>query len=267
MKEPDDEGFSFRNIFYYVDTRTSERLKRTVETPLYVPFRNILQRKVANYTDPATNMRYLIRTYLEEGVDPSSRDNTYLEVFSMDDVYNPWIVKVIDRSFVGSDSMAIADVKIYKGDVYLLDVKKGLYRFDFTRGLDIVVTGHYAADQQLTKLAVYQSTLDGIEYVALANAHAVYEIDWTFPARPKEVAKYSLLNGSLVTSLWLNEDFLVVQATANVTFGTSFMLNNYTWVMNRGDRTYSTAFKVIDHQHWRAFTHFDRRDNRLMVAD
>jgi hypothetical protein len=200
-------------------------------------------------------------------VNEASKDNTYIEVFAMSDLYNPWIIKVIDRSFVSQESLAIADLRIYKQDVYLLDAKKGLYRFDFSRGMDIILTGIYRANQGFTKVAVYQSTLDGRELIALANSHAVYEIDWTNPSKPQEAGKYSLLHGSYVRSLWLNEDFVIVQASANVTYGAGFMINNYTWVLDRGDRTYGTAFKVVDHKHWNAFTHFNRRDNQLMIAD
>jgi hypothetical protein len=65
LRVPDEEGFSYRNIFYYVDTNEKVRLNRTVETPMYAPFRELRQRRVLNYTDPATQLNYLIRAYLE----------------------------------------------------------------------------------------------------------------------------------------------------------------------------------------------------------
>lgn len=64
------------------------------------------------------------------------------------------------------------------------------------------------------------------------------------------IAKYSLLHNSYVRQVWLNERFLVVQSSANTTLGDSWAINNYTWVMNRGDRTYGNAFKIIDHKHF-----------------
>ena len=48
---------------------------------------------------------------------------------------------------------------------------------------------------------------------------------------------------SVVSQVFLNTRFVFVQSTSidnNITY-------NYTWILNRGDRTYSRAFHVIKH--------------------
>lgn len=44
------------------------------------------------------------------------------------DPNDPWIVEVIDRSFLNTNSLSISDVKIYLGEIFILDKLKGVYR-------------------------------------------------------------------------------------------------------------------------------------------
>jgi len=44
------------------------------------------------------------------------------------DPNDPWIVEIIDRAFLGTKQLAITDVKIYLGEIFVLDYKMGLYR-------------------------------------------------------------------------------------------------------------------------------------------
>lgn len=75
--------------------------------------------------------------------------------------YYPWVVKIIDRSFIGKTSLKIADFKIYAGDFYLLDTTQGLFRFDLTKGLHVVLVGAYHTSQGFTRFGVFHSRLDG----------------------------------------------------------------------------------------------------------
>ena len=42
---------------------------------------------------------------------------------------------------------------------------------------------------------------------------------------------------------------------------------NYTWVMNRGDRTYSRAFKTIKHKASETFIDLNQESSYLIVID
>jgi hypothetical protein len=55
----------------------------------------------------------------------------------------PFILKVIDRSFLGLDKLSITDFDLYLGDLYLLDYHKGLIKFDITPAQQIAITGKY----------------------------------------------------------------------------------------------------------------------------
>lgn len=65
--------------------------------------------------------RYLLRAYLSDGVDDNHDHNTYLEFIAVNDPFKPFTLKVMDRSFLGQDKLAITDFKMYRGDAYLLD--------------------------------------------------------------------------------------------------------------------------------------------------
>jgi hypothetical protein len=48
---------------------------------------------------------------------------------------------------------------------------------------------------------------------------------------------------SIVSQIFLNERFVFIQSQSQF----NDITYNYTWIMNRGDRTYTKAFKVIKH--------------------
>ncbi len=53
--------------------------------------------------------------------------------------------------------------------------------------------------------------------IALANNHAVYEIDWSNIRDPVMITKYSLMEHSQIKQLLINDLFVVVQSVANAT--------------------------------------------------
>jgi hypothetical protein len=62
------------------------------------------------------------------------------------------------------------------------------------------------------------------------------------------IQKYSLMENSTVKQLIINNQFVVVQSSANATNSTNPNFEiDYTWVFSRGSRTYSNAFAVINH--------------------
>jgi len=45
----------------------------------------------------------------------ATKDNTYVEVIMMEDPNKPWVVGVIDRSFLNLPRLRIVDIKVYQG--------------------------------------------------------------------------------------------------------------------------------------------------------
>lgn len=45
---------------------------------MYVPFNHIWRRRVYNFTEPSTQMKYMLRVYFEDGVDEQHSSNTYV---------------------------------------------------------------------------------------------------------------------------------------------------------------------------------------------
>jgi hypothetical protein len=71
------------------------------------------------------------------------------------------------------------DVKIYLGEIYILDYLKGLHRVIITTSEDLEYQGVYEA-KGFTKFGVYSPNLDNQLEIVVANDHAIHEIDWTF---------------------------------------------------------------------------------------
>jgi hypothetical protein len=67
-------------------------------------------------------------------------------------------MKVIDRSYVHTNTLSIIDAKVYLGDIFFLDYVNGLYRLDILRNNDVLITGRYIKDG-FTKFAVYSDDL------------------------------------------------------------------------------------------------------------
>ncbi len=59
------------------------------------------------------------------------------------DPNDPWIVELIDRSFLNAKALSISDVKIYLGEIFILDQKMGLYRVYINTEEDLMLNGYY----------------------------------------------------------------------------------------------------------------------------
>jgi hypothetical protein len=110
---------------------------------MYVPFQQVSRRKLVLYSDLLSSHTFLLRAYLADSMADASRDNTYLEVFMIEDPLSPWVVGVIDRTFLGVPKLRMVDVKIYLGDIYLLDEAKGVHRVYISGAEDLLYRGCY----------------------------------------------------------------------------------------------------------------------------
>lgn len=66
--------------------------------------------------------------------------------------------------------------------------------------------------QFFSRFDVYSDNMDDQLLVALANQHAIYEVNWDLSSDPKLLAKYSLVQNSSVRQVLVNREFVVVQA-------------------------------------------------------
>jgi hypothetical protein len=101
-----------------------------------------------------------MRIYYAEGVDHTNRDNTYMEIFSANNPMKPYVLRVMDRSFLGLKKLSITDFKLYLGDMYILDHHQGIIKFDITPSQHIVISGIYRTDSGFMKFGVYSNNLD-----------------------------------------------------------------------------------------------------------
>lgn len=134
---------------------------------------------------------------------------------------------------------------MYLDGVYLLDYKKGVHRLRFNDEEDLLFLGFYPA-KKFSKFCVYSNNLDDKFELALSSDSVIYEVDWSEIDSPKLINKYSLMPGSQVTQIFLNERFVFVQA-ASPSQKNPKQSFNYTWVLTRGSRTYTRAFHVFKH--------------------
>jgi hypothetical protein len=55
----------------------------------------------------------MLRSYIFDGVDQANQDNTYVDVFMVNDPRKPWIVTVIDRTFLDMPTLRVTDIQVY----------------------------------------------------------------------------------------------------------------------------------------------------------
>lgn len=110
---------------------------------MFVSFKTIAHRKLDIYTNQLSSHTFLLRTYLAEGMADPMMDNTYTEIFMIDNPDDPWIVAIIDRSFLKVPKLRIMDTKIYLGKVYILDYLKGVHQVSITSSEDLEYAGIY----------------------------------------------------------------------------------------------------------------------------
>ena len=83
-----------------------------------------------------------------------------MEIMSVNNPLKPWTIRVMDRSFLHQDSLAITDFEVYLGDIYILDYHSGVIKFDITDQQTIVIVGRYRTDSGYMKMGVYSNNLD-----------------------------------------------------------------------------------------------------------
>ena len=233
---------------------------------MYVPFSNIYHRKIRLLTE--NGYHYLIRAYFAEHVDDHFDDNTYCEIMSVNNPMKPWTIRVMDRSFLHQDKLSIMDFEVYLGDIYLLDYHSGVIKFDITSAQTIVIVGRYRTDSGFTKLGVYSSNMVNEFLLVLAHDHAIFEIDWTNQIKPMLLTKYSIPEGAWIHDLWVNEQYVVTQLTANLSDSKNqSRAYQSTYVFTRGSRTYLNAYAAIPHPNFHAFVELNRDNSQIMTID
>ena len=98
--------FGLQNYFYYVNATTKTTIGK-VKNDMYVAFTVMRARKIRLHYE--NQYVYLIRSYFANAVDPLHRDNTYAEIISLQNPMKPWTVRVMDRSFLHQNRLAITD--------------------------------------------------------------------------------------------------------------------------------------------------------------
>jgi len=99
-------GIGLVNYFYYINASNKATIGK-VKNDMYVAYTNIYHRKISLLTEDGYH--YLIRAYLAEFVDEIHRRNTYVEIISLSNPMKPWTIRVMDRSFLHQESLAITD--------------------------------------------------------------------------------------------------------------------------------------------------------------
>jgi hypothetical protein len=93
-------------------------------------------------------------------------------------------------------------------------------------------------------------------------------VDWSNQIKPVIITKYTIPDGSWIHDLWVNEQYVVVQLTANLTNDKQQdIAYQSTYVFTRGSRTYLNAYVAIPHANFHAFVDFNREASQMMSID
>ena len=258
--------FGYKNIFMYVNITSQTVIPRTVENDMYIPFTQVSRRRMFLYEE--NGYLYIVRGYFANSVGEHHTHNTYLEVMVANDPFKCRTLRVIDRSFLHEDKLSIMDFKVYYGSIYMLDYHNGVTVLSITNSQQISINGRYRTDSGFEKLGIYIGNLDHELIFALANNHAIYEVDFSNKLQPAIIAKYNLMEGAIVTSLWVNREYVLTQITANVTDGKNESAwYNASLIFTRGTRTYLNAYAVVEHRNYRTIIEFSRAHNHVFIMD
>lgn len=259
----------YTNLFYVIDL-TDHSVKKIIPNDLYISFSSITRRKLMKFSHPeAGGFTYLLRSYFSDGVDERNSDNTYMEVFIVP-VEDPTAIEplsIIDRTLLNLNTLRIMDAEIYLDDIFVLDYDTGLIRLDILQSQKIQIMATYK-DYGFQKFGVYSDDLQDEVLIALSNKHSIYEIDWHNPRNPVLINKYSLMENSKVKQLFINDQYVIVQSTADAYNSTQPKFEiDYTWIFTKGSRTYTNAYHVINHNSSIVEVDFDRANNHIYIAD
>jgi hypothetical protein len=104
--------------------------------------------------------------------------------------------------------------------------------------------------------------------LVLVHDHAIFEVDWSNQIKPEIVTKYSIPDNAWIHDLWVNDKYVVVQLTANLTNDQGQVSSTQsTYVFNRGTRTYLNAYVAIPHVNFHSFVDFNRGNSQILTID
>lgn len=233
---------------------------------MYVPFTTVHKRRMMLLREHDAN--YLVRVYMADGVDMHHRDNTYLEVMTLTNPIWPKTLKIVDRSFLNQKNLQITDFKLYMGNMFITDYHSGVIVFNLNPDQHIAIFGRYRSDSGFLRLGIYSGNEDDEFILALANSHAIYEIDFTNQMKPDIIAKYSIMSNSHIQSIWVNRHYVVAQFTANATSPENITtLYNTTIVFSRKTRSYMNAHEIFEHNSSNVIIDLERSTDYLMIMN
>lgn len=88
----------------------------------------------------------------------------------MTEPLKPWVVSVIDRSFLKTSTLRATDIRVYLSEIYILDYSKGIHRVKINLQEELIYSGFFEA-KGFNRFAVYSNNLDDRFELALANNH------------------------------------------------------------------------------------------------
>lgn len=65
----------------------------------------------------------------------------------------------------------------------------------------------------------------------------------------------------------MNDRFLIVQSAVNATNSTGDYEMDYTWIFNKGARTYMNAYHVVNHNSSKVELDLNNMNDRIILAD
>ena len=169
---PTRKGALLDNYFYYFAINNGTFLKK-VKTEMFVPFTQVTERRLEIYTSVRNQHPFLLRTYSSRSMPDGLKDNTYVEVFMIDNPLDAWVLGVIDRTFLGVKKLRIMDVQVLLGNIYVLDEVNGVFRVRITGSEDLELEGKYEG-RGFARMGLFAPNQDEELTIVLANDHAVH---------------------------------------------------------------------------------------------
>ena len=186
-------------------------------------------------------MPYLFRFLVRDGVSQEQQDQTYAEVFLMNNPMRPQLLDVIDNTFLEMDKLSIADVQISMGLIYILAYNRGIYELRLTRDQHLQIRSILPLQLDINRFRVDQLGFNDDLNVVATNGNTIYQFEWDLSMPATLVAKYTLIPNSQVRQIFTDYNFVIASVDSVI----DDELVRRTWVFTRRTLSYLNAYNVF----------------------
>jgi hypothetical protein len=136
--------------------------------------------------------------------------------------------------------LSILDYQIHNNFIYLLIKDEGLYQIQLTPTQRLQRTAYFTIKMNVNRFRVEQNGFNDDLHVVVSNNNTIYQYEWDVLNDPLLITKYTLMTGSTVEEIYIDEGLIIVQAWCGI--DTQPELQQRVFIFSRRSLSYMSAF-------------------------